>query len=74
MGQTDTTCEFHFRFSKAEIQLLVALLEIPDPMITPQRYNASAVEALCIPLNRLAWPHRLGTMVLLFGRSREALS
>ncbi|ETV78812.1 hypothetical protein H257_07642 [Aphanomyces astaci] len=74
MGQTDTMCEFHFRLGKAEIELLVALLEIPDPMITPHRYNASAVEALCILLNRLAWPHRLGTMVLLFGRSREALS
>ncbi|ETV68881.1 hypothetical protein H257_15234 [Aphanomyces astaci] len=74
VGQTDATCDSHFRFSKAEIELLMALLEIPDPMITPQRCNASAVEALCILLNRLAWPHRLGTMVLLFGRSREALS
>ncbi|RQM26924.1 hypothetical protein B5M09_011210 [Aphanomyces astaci] len=52
MAQSYLTCDFHFRFKKNEIQQLKVLLEIPDPIITPQRYNASAEEALCILLNR----------------------
>ena len=72
--QTDATCQFNFRFKKCEIQQLAVLLEIPNPFRTPCRYNTSNVEALCILLNRFAWPHRLGSMVRLFGRSREALS
>ncbi|ETW01633.1 hypothetical protein H310_06264 [Aphanomyces invadans] len=67
-------CRFKFRFSKPHIVELVHLLEIPDPFTTKTRYTASAIEAVCIMLNRLAWPHRLGTMVQTFGRSREALS
>ncbi|OQR84383.1 hypothetical protein ACHHYP_20676 [Achlya hypogyna] len=47
---------------------------MPSPFPTSRRYNVSAVEALCVLLNRLAWPHRLGSMVSHFGRSREALS
>ncbi|ETV66302.1 hypothetical protein H257_17205 [Aphanomyces astaci] len=52
MAQSYSTCAFHFRFKKNEIQQLKVLLEIPDPIITPQRFNASAEEALCILLNR----------------------
>jgi len=72
--ETDTICEFNYRFRKVEIFELVQLLKMPSPFPTTRGYNVSAVEALCVLLNRLAWPHRLGTMVQHFGRSREALS
>ncbi|OQR86303.1 hypothetical protein ACHHYP_10698 [Achlya hypogyna] len=73
-AQTDRDCQFKFRFTKSDIIELVRLFRLPDPVITANRYRASAVEATCIMLNRLAWPHRLGTMTQTFGRSREALS
>ncbi|RHZ25821.1 hypothetical protein DYB26_015730, partial [Aphanomyces astaci] len=53
MAQSYSTCAFHFCFKKNEIQQLKVLLEIPDLIITPQRYNASDEETLCIVLNRL---------------------
>ncbi|KAF0698103.1 hypothetical protein As57867_003465, partial [Aphanomyces stellatus] len=71
---TDADCRFKFRFNKQQIPELTQLLEVPDPFKTKARYRATAVEAVCIMLNRLAWPHRLGSMVQTFGRSREALS
>ncbi|OQR89183.1 hypothetical protein ACHHYP_06433 [Achlya hypogyna] len=73
-AQTDRDCQFKFRFTKSDIIELVRLFRLPDPVITDNRYRASAVEATCIMLNRLAWPHRRGTMTQTFGRSREALS
>ncbi|KAH9152369.1 hypothetical protein AeRB84_005198 [Aphanomyces euteiches] len=73
-AQSDSTCEHHFRFARDEIMELAVALEIPDPLCTRHRYSATKEEALCIMLNKFAWPHRLGSMVLLFGRSREALS
>ncbi|RHY23653.1 hypothetical protein DYB36_012318 [Aphanomyces astaci] len=45
MAQSYSTGAFHFCFKKNEIQQLKVLLEIPDPIITPQHYNASAEEA-----------------------------
>jgi len=72
--ETDASCKFNFRFTRSEILELVELLEMPSPFPTARRYNVTAVEALCVLLNRLAWPHRLGSMVSRFGRSREALS
>ncbi|RQM20446.1 hypothetical protein B5M09_011109 [Aphanomyces astaci] len=48
MAQSYSTCAFHFCFKNIEIQQLKVLLEIPDPIITPQRYNASAEELLAL--------------------------
>jgi hypothetical protein len=73
-AQTEADCKFNFRFNKQEIPRLASILLLPDPVVTVGRYSASFVEATCILLNRLAWPHRLGTLTATFGRSREALS
>ncbi|ETV65102.1 hypothetical protein H257_18092 [Aphanomyces astaci] len=72
-SQTKADCRLKFRFGKTDIPELARLLAPPDPFITKARYHATAVEAICIMLNRLAWPHRLGSMVQIFVRSREAL-
>ncbi|ETV68871.1 hypothetical protein H257_15223 [Aphanomyces astaci] len=73
-SQTEADCRFMFRFGKTDIPELARLLGFPDPFITKARYHATAIEVVCIMLIRLAWPHRLGSMVQTFGRSREALS
>ncbi|KAH9100329.1 hypothetical protein LEN26_015963 [Aphanomyces euteiches] len=71
---SDATCDFNFRLRKNELKALAGLLEIPDPFVTSCCYKAEAVEALCIMLNRLVWPHRLGSTLNTFDRSREELS
>ncbi|OQR89038.1 hypothetical protein ACHHYP_06510 [Achlya hypogyna] len=71
--QSDKLCEFNFRFRKSEIHDLFRLFQLPERVITKNRYSAPAIEALCILLHRLAWPTRLGAMVPMFGRSREAI-
>jgi len=38
---------FH-RFTANELMALVAILHIPDPIISPNRYVASALEALSL--------------------------
>jgi hypothetical protein len=52
----------------------VALLGLPNPVLTGNRLNVPAVEAVCILLHRLAHPMAAGLMVKFFGRSRTAIS
>ena len=73
-AMTDSTARYHFRFTLHQLKKLTVLLEMNDQFEVRYRYKVSALEALCITLNWLAWPHRLGSMCTLFGRSREAIS
>eukprot|EP00045_Choanoeca_perplexa_P001423 m.19598 g.19598 ORF g.19598 m.19598 type:complete len:414 (-) comp10932_c0_seq3:1080-2321(-) len=43
-----------FRFSKADIPPLVSALRLPSFIITPERYQMGATEALCVTLRRLS--------------------
>ncbi|RAW29718.1 hypothetical protein PC110_g13923 [Phytophthora cactorum] len=63
-----------FRFEKDDIIGLVMHFQLPDPFPTPQRYQVSALEALCIFLRRMAYPARLEDLEDLFGRDPTAIS
>ncbi|KAG6957369.1 hypothetical protein JG688_00011004 [Phytophthora aleatoria] len=62
------------RFEKDDIIALVMHFQLPDPFPTPQRYQVSALEALCIFLRRMAYPARLEGVEDLFGRDPTAIS
>lgn len=47
-----------FRFYREHIFLLTELLRLPAVLICPNRTVVSSVEAVCIVLNRLAFPGR----------------
>ncbi|KAE8993759.1 hypothetical protein PR003_g20869 [Phytophthora rubi] len=63
-----------FCFEKDDIIALVKDFELPDPFPTPQRYQVSALEVLCIFLRRMAYPARLEDLEDLFGRDSTAIS
>ena len=73
LGASDATMRFHFRFTLAELQELTQLLEIPDIVITSNRYKASSIEALSSCLAKLATPARYGDLSQILGTSRERL-
>ncbi|OQR89275.1 hypothetical protein ACHHYP_20266 [Achlya hypogyna] len=58
-AQSVTDCVYKFRFTKQQI----FGLRLPGKIITTHRYKAEPLEAICIMLNRVAWPHRLDSMV-----------
>lgn len=66
--------EDDFRFKKDDIIALVRHFKLPDHFLTPQRYQVSALEALCIFLRRMAYPARLEDLEDLFGRDSTAIS
>ncbi|RHY00747.1 hypothetical protein DYB36_012165, partial [Aphanomyces astaci] len=72
MAQSYSKCTFHFRFKKNEIHQLKVLLEIPDPTIMPQRYNASAEQLLAL-IVLLACSRRTKDSKGLFLKSIESL-
>ncbi|ETV91786.1 hypothetical protein H310_13842 [Aphanomyces invadans] len=53
-AQSDKECEYNFRFKRDEIKLIVRQLGIPNPLPNKYRYYATAEEALCKLLNRVA--------------------
>ncbi|KAG6965006.1 hypothetical protein JG688_00007434 [Phytophthora aleatoria] len=63
-----------FRFEKDDSIALVMHFQLSDPFPTPQRYQVSALEALCIFLRRMACPARLEDLEDLFGRDPTAIS
>ncbi|KAK6165595.1 hypothetical protein SNE40_022496 [Patella caerulea] len=74
----DSLCEkeveARFRFKKAHLPRLLNVLNVPDRIICPDRTAADKMEALCIFLQRMAYPNRLCEMEKEFGRSSTSLS
>jgi hypothetical protein len=63
-----------FRFTKQEILFLTATFKMPNPCTLVTRHSASACDALCMFLHRLAYPTRLCQSEYFFGRSKTAVS
>lgn len=63
-----------FRFTIRQVDQIAELLFLPEIIRTDQRDMVGRREALAIVLGRLAYPGRLYTLSLLFGRSESALS
>ncbi|GMF47621.1 unnamed protein product [Phytophthora fragariaefolia] len=73
-GYPDSNCQKAFRFNGDGIRELSVLLRVPSVVITDHRDRVCGIEALCIMLNRLAFPRRYFDMIDRFGRSKSALS
>jgi hypothetical protein len=67
----DEECERRFRFDKAELVMLVTQLEVPSPLVTTNRLSCSALEALCLFLERMAFPGRLAIIGEQYGRTED---
>ncbi|KAG6954529.1 hypothetical protein JG687_00011762, partial [Phytophthora cactorum] len=70
---SDSVCTSRFRFDKSEMCILVKLLKITD-ITTRERTKATAMEALCVLLYKLAVPIRWEDIEDFFGRSSSGLS
>ena len=71
---TDDECWSEFRFLKRDIYKLQEVLNIPDEIITYNRLNVDGIEALCLFLERFAYPCRYSDMVPRFGRPVPQMS
>jgi hypothetical protein len=69
----EDTALFRFRFTIDELQTLVTALRLP-PTYTIHRVTVSSLVALTMLLRRLAYPCRLGDLVLEFGYDYTSLS
>jgi hypothetical protein len=67
-------CKKLFRFEKADILRLIALLEMPDNFKLADRQSVSSVEVFCIVLRRLSYPCRLRDLQAIFPRHETTLS
>ena len=70
----DDQCESEFRFRKDDIFDLPAVFDMPDEITCYNGVKIDSVEALCIALNRFAYPCRYYDMVRLFARPVPQLS
>ena len=61
-------CKSEFRFEKRDIFNLKYVLHVPEEIITYNRLNVDATEAICILLKRVAYPCRYSDMVPRFAR------
>ena len=61
-------CLAEFRVRKHDLNVLREVLQIPNEVKCPQRTPCPGLEALCILLNRLAYPCRYFDMIQRFGR------
>ncbi|DBA03116.1 TPA: hypothetical protein N0F65_003363 [Lagenidium giganteum] len=55
-GLSNEECRAQFRFVRADIQSMIHLLRLPAIIITRGRTRAHVEEAMCVPLERLAFP------------------
>lgn len=55
---SESYCWLHFRFYKADIKELIRLFNVPDLIRLKSGVKVFAEEALCIVLQRLAYPNR----------------
>ena len=67
-------CLADFRVQKHDLHFLQEMLQIPALVKCPQRTVCPGLEALCILLNRLAYPCRYSDMIHRFGRPLPELS
>lgn len=70
---SDADCVHRFRFDKSELLMLMELMGLSD-IVTRERTAATAIEALCVLLYRLAVPARWHDLSGFFGRSASGLS
>ena len=65
---SDEECWSDFRFHKNEIYTLKDVFRIPDEITTYNRCKVDGIEALCIFLDRFAYPCRYSDMIPRYGR------
>ena len=65
----DDQCRTDFRFQKADLDILMNVLQIPDKITCTQGTTCDGIVGLCILLKRLAYPCRYTDMVPMFGRN-----
>jgi hypothetical protein len=69
------TCESRFRFDHAGIKALVVHMNFPAVIITPVHGDrASAVEAVCLVLDRLTFPRKWDDLATRYDRHVSSLS
>ncbi|KAH9374799.1 hypothetical protein HPB48_019034 [Haemaphysalis longicornis] len=73
-GMPATTFRRQFRFEKADFEVLVRALEMPDIVTSAQGVRVAGTEALCMCLSRLAYPNRLCDLQEYFGRHYSVIS
>lgn len=71
---SDRDCVDRFRFRKVHLAYLLMQFQLPSFFSTEERYRVSAIEALCITLERLGYPARWQEQEKKFGRSNSNLS
>ena len=64
---TNSDCWIHFRFYKADLQQLRALLDIPEQCKLDNGSIESGDFCFCVFLKRMAYPNRLFDLVVFFG-------
>ncbi|KAH9100331.1 hypothetical protein LEN26_015965 [Aphanomyces euteiches] len=70
---SDADSDLKFRFDVYGVIKLTNLLCVPHVVITKDHDRCLGIEALCITLNRMAYPKRFYDMMQTFERSRESL-
>ncbi|KAH9374792.1 hypothetical protein HPB48_000456 [Haemaphysalis longicornis] len=73
-GMPATTFLRQFRFEKADFEVLVRALEMPDIVTSAQGVRVAGTEALCMCLRRLAYPNRLCDFKNTSGRHYSVIS
>ncbi|KAF8468151.1 hypothetical protein BDZ91DRAFT_98995 [Kalaharituber pfeilii] len=64
---TDEAWRAYFQFTQAEVIKLVQVLNLPNPVYSSNRTREDPQIALCMLLNRLAYPNRYADQALKFG-------
>ncbi|KAH9085896.1 hypothetical protein Ae201684P_005594 [Aphanomyces euteiches] len=70
---SDADSDLKFHFNVHGVIKLTNLLCVPHVVITKDHDRCLGIEALCITINRMAYPKRFYDMMQTFGRSRESL-
>jgi hypothetical protein len=72
-SMTNANAILDFRFDVDGIKELGYILGLPAVVVTANRNRVHRDEAMCVVLNRLAFPVRFYSMACVFGRSRSNL-
>jgi hypothetical protein len=70
---SNADCTLKFRFDSSGLMELCALLGVPNVVVTATGDRCLGIDALCVLLNRMAYPRRYYDMMESFGRSRESM-
>ncbi|OAD73982.1 hypothetical protein PHYBLDRAFT_145446 [Phycomyces blakesleeanus NRRL 1555(-)] len=74
----NSECVFLFRFTYAQIQSMVVILELGEKVYfrenTPQQYSLPTKDALSILFRRMTYHARLKDLSIVFGRSESTIS